>query len=150
MTPENLDITKHQVFLYICPGNLPFSFAPHPWFIINKQGIVTRWEVLFRKLQHKTKWGHLYMNLFPPFQGIEIIPFVEKYFWTAKLLGQIEGATAAKIAEFIEKSPSLYPYCEKYFLAGPNSNTYAQWILDNCPEFQVKLPWNSIGSRYKK
>jgi len=73
-----------------------------------------------------------------------------KYFWTAKLLGQIEGATAAKIAEFIEKSPSLYPYCEKYFLAGPNSNTYAQWILDNCPEFQVKLPWNSIGSRYKK
>jgi|SRR3989344_4507836 len=113
--PENLDKAKHQVFLYRSPGNLPFSFVPHYWFVINRLGTLTRWEVLFRKIKNKSNWGHLHKDFFLPFQGIEI-----------------------------------FPYVEKYFLTGPNSNTYAQWILDNCPEFQVKLPWNAFGKSYHK
>ncbi|OGI24152.1 MAG: hypothetical protein A3E91_01445 [Candidatus Moranbacteria bacterium RIFCSPHIGHO2_12_FULL_40_10] len=141
---------KHQIFLFVCPGNIPFNFASHPWFVVNNQGLVSRWEVLFRKIQCETSWGHLYKNFFPPFQGIEIIPFSQKYFWEGKLLGKIEGGTAKRMVKFIESSPAIYPYCNKYFLSGPNSNTYAQWILDNFPEFKVKLPWNYyFGRNYK-
>ncbi|KKT21937.1 MAG: hypothetical protein UW07_C0051G0001, partial [Candidatus Nomurabacteria bacterium GW2011_GWF2_43_8] len=63
-----IDKDKYQVFLYACPANVPLNFASHPWFVVNKLGSVSRWEVLFRNTPHSTKWGHLYMNFFPPFQ----------------------------------------------------------------------------------
>ena len=141
---------KYQVFVFACPGNIPFNFASHPWFVINKQGSISRWEVLFRKIERETSWGHLYMDFFSPFQGIEILPFSQKYFWEGKLLGQIEGDVAKRIAESLENSPTTYPYCHKYSLIGPNSNTYAKWVLNNFPDFKVKLPWNSFGQNYKK
>ncbi len=140
---------KYQVFLFVCPGNIPFNFAAHPWFVINKQGAISRWEVLFRKVQRKTSWGHLSMDFFPPFQGVEIIPFSQKYFWKAKLLGHSEGESAKQMAEFIENSPTTYPYCDTYFLSGPNSNTYAEWVFNNFPEFLAALPWNSFGKNYR-
>jgi len=145
-----VDKEKYQVFIFACPGNIPFNFALHPWFVVNKRGSISRWEVLFRKIERETSWGHLYMNFFSPFQGIEIFPYSQKYFWEGKLLGQIEGDVARRMAEFIENSPTKYSYCDKYFLSGPNSNTYAQWILNNSPEFKVKLPWNSFGGNYKR
>lgn len=144
-----IDLNKFQVLLLASPGSIPFIFAAHPWFIINKMGLVSRWEVLFRKTPHATKWGHLYKDFSPPFQGIEIIPFWKKFFWTAKLLGQIEGEEAERIIDFIENSPTTYPFCEKYSFIGPNSNTYAQWVLNNFPEFKTKLPWNSFGKNFK-
>jgi|SRR3990167_2694204 len=82
---------KYQVFLLICPANLPFSFAIHPWFVINRKGIVSRWEVSFEARKRELSWGHLNKNLFPPFQGIEVFPFSEKYFWTGKVSSSIEG-----------------------------------------------------------
>ncbi|OGZ07134.1 MAG: hypothetical protein A3D65_03590 [Candidatus Lloydbacteria bacterium RIFCSPHIGHO2_02_FULL_50_13] len=144
-----IDKEKYQVIIFGCPSNIPFNFALHPWFVVNKQGSISRWEVLFRKIRREKSWGHLYMNFFPPFQGIEILPFSQKYFWKGKLLGQIEGDVAKRMAEFIENSPTKYPYCDKYFLSGPNSNTYAQWILNNFLEFKVRLPWNSFGQNYE-
>ncbi|KKT01192.1 MAG: hypothetical protein UV76_C0002G0105 [Candidatus Nomurabacteria bacterium GW2011_GWA2_43_15] len=143
-----IDKDKYQVFLYACPANVPLNFASHPWFVVNKLGSVSRWEVLFRNTPHSTKWGHLYMNFFPPFQGIEIFTFSQKYFWKGKLLGQIEGEIAKQIAEFIENSPTAYPSCNKYKSTGPNSNTYARWVLNNFPEFKAKLPWNSFGQNW--
>ena len=143
-----LDNGKDQVFVFICPGNIPFLFARHPWFVINKHGALSRWEVIFRKIERETSWGHLQKDLYPPFQGIEIIPFCLKYFWEGTLLGKIEGDAAARIAEFIEGSPDAYPHAEKYSLRGPNSNTYAQWVLNNFPEWKIELPWNSFGKNY--
>ena len=139
---------KHQVFLFACPVSVPLNFALHPWFVINKQGAVSRWEVLFRNKVHTTRWGHLYLNFFSPFQGIEVSPFSQKHFWKVKLLGFIEGdggSVAERIAEFIENSKKAYPYRYKYSLTSINSNTYAQWVLSNFPEFKVKLPWNCFG-----
>lgn len=140
---------KYQVFLFACPANVPLNFALHTWFVINKQGSISRWEVLFRKIQRKKSWGHLYTDFFSPFQGIEIFTFSQKYFWKGKLLGQIEGETAKRMIEFIESSPTKYPYCYKYFLRGPNSNTYTQWVLNNFPEFKTVLPYNSFGKNYE-
>jgi hypothetical protein len=143
-----IDNNKYQVFIFVSPGSIPFNFASHPWFVINKLGAISRWEVLFRKTPHPTKWGHLYKDFYPPFRGIEIIPFWKKFFWPGKLLGIIEGETAKKMAEFLENSPTAYSYCNKYNFLEPNSNTYAQWVLNNFPEIKIKLPWNSFGKNF--
>ena len=92
------------------------------------------------------------MNAFLPFQGIQVLPFSANFFWKGKLLGLFEGdenSVAKKMALHIENSKNIYPYCNYYRLSGPNSNTFAQWVLNNFPEFKVKLPWNSFGKNYK-
>ncbi len=142
------DKRKFQVFLFVCPGNIPFFFALHPWFVINEYGALSRWEVLFRKTEREGTWSHLSENNFPPFQGIEVLPFVGKYVWRGKLLGKIEGEEAQQMASFIKNSPNTYPYTQKYILTGPNSNTYAAWVLNAFPEFRVELPWNTFGKGF--
>lgn len=143
---------RYQVFLLDCPANLPFSFARHTWFVVNKKGIISRWEILFRKNANGTSWDHLHLNFLLPFQGIESVPFSQKYLWKSKLLGYIEGpedSLVFQVAECIEKSSEQYPYCNRYSLIGPNSNTYAQWVLDKFPESNLKLRWNSFGKDYQ-
>ncbi len=138
-----------QVFLFASPTNLPFSFAMHPWFVINNKGMLERWEVLFRKkCKCQTHWGHLHKDFLPLFSGIEVIPFYRGLLWPGKLLSSIEGESARQCSDFIKRSPQMYPYCNTYSLVGPNSNTYAQWVLNNFPEWQVKLPGNAFGKRY--
>jgi hypothetical protein len=144
------DKTKRQVFLYACPANIPLSFASHSWFITNKKGVLSRWEVLFRENQCPTSWGHLHKNFLPPFQGIEIFPYSEKYFWGGTLLGHAEDEVAEFMIEHLESSPTAYPYCYAYDLRGPNSNTYTQSVLDAFPGFPASLPWNSFGKGYRK
>lgn len=61
-----------------------------------------------------------------------------------------EGSLAAKMAEFIERSPETYPFKNQYRFRGPNSNTYAQWILNHFPETGMALSWNAFGKKYKK
>ncbi|MCK5285750.1 MAG: DUF3750 domain-containing protein [Candidatus Pacebacteria bacterium] len=139
---------KYQVFLCVCPANLLFSFAIHPWFVINHKGTVSRWEVLFPRRKHNLRFGYLNKNFYSLFQGIEILPFSQKYFWKGKILSKIEGdenSVAAQMIDFIEKSNQNYPYTEKYCLIGPNSNTYIQWVLNYFPQSNMVLPWNAIG-----
>jgi len=145
-----IDPTKYQVFLFSCPAYIPFSFAIHPWFVVNKKGIISRWEVYSKKNLNKTSWGHLHLNGFitSPFQGIHMFPFLKKYFWNPTLMATIEGNAAQKIIESIETSPQKYPFCNTYSLLGPNSNTYIQWILNQSPECNITLPWNAIGKNY--
>jgi len=72
--------------------------------------------------------------------------------WNTTLLGHIEGgenSPAQKMCEFVENSIHTYKDKKNYFLFGPNSNTYIQWILDNNPEFNGKLKWNALGNNYK-
>lgn len=147
LKPDNL-----QVFLMICPGNIPFNFARHPFFVVNKRGVLSRWELLFRWDKQEPDWGHIHLNFLPPFQGIGVFPFQKKFYWKADSIGSVEGeedSTAKQIIDFLEKSPYTYPFRNHFFLTGPNSNTYVQWVLDHFPEFNVKLPWNSFGKDYK-
>jgi len=153
----------YQVFLFACPANFPFSFAVHPWFVINKKGDVSRfakgrgaanerWEVYYEKDKGGMTWGHVHKDWLPPFQGIEMFTFSRKFFWKSRLLGCIEGgegSPAQKMVATIEKSGELYPARNTYALRGPNSNTYVQWVLNQFPDSGLSLPWNSIGKRYK-
>lgn len=141
---------KYQVFVFACRVSIPFSFLFHPWFVINNKGKISRWEIRHHK--NNAEWGHLFLNNQPPFQGLESFLFQKKYLRKIRLVGYIEGdenSSVQKIIKFIEKSKESYPYNHKYFLPGPNSNTYAQWIFSKFPEFNIKLPWSFIGKNYK-
>jgi hypothetical protein len=143
---------KYQVSLYVSRAHMPFWFASHCWLVVNNKGVVSRWEVLFRKHACPTSWGHLHKNYLPPTVGIEIIPYWMKYLWKGNLIGSIEGgdnSEAQRMVNFIESSYQTYPYRDRYFFLGPNSNTYPQWILSHFPSFKIELPWNSYGKGYK-
>jgi len=141
---------KYQVFVFCCPALFPFNFFRHPWFVLNKKGEISRWEI--RHDINLEKHNHLFINNQHPFQGINTTYFVKNYFWKAKLLGYLEGdenSTIKGVIDFIENSKENYPYCNRYFGLGPNSNTYLQWVLNNFPEFNVKLSWRFIGKNFK-
>ena len=143
---------KYQVFLFACPATMPLSFALHPWFVVNRKGIISRWEVFWIPQEWKTRWGHLHKNFYSPLQGIAKFFFTEKYLWgNGRLLGYVEGdsgSLASQMADFIENSPQSYPYCHTYSLKGPNSNTYVQWVLNKFPQSNLCLPWNSFGKNF--
>jgi hypothetical protein len=141
-----VDNNSYQVFLFTCPANVP-GFR-HPWFVLNNKGKLTRWEVLFEKNSGQIGYKHLHNNLFDPFTGISRFPYSKKLLRKARLEGYTTSGPAKKAIAFIEKSPDKYPFRDYYRLFGPNSNTYAQWVLDNNPEFEVKLPDNSLGKDY--
>ena len=144
---------KHQVFIFTCPCSIPVSFAPHFWFVLNKKGELSRWEVKHLNWEHKTRWGHLYRDIMPPTKGLELFPSVQIWYWGSKIIGSIEGdenSIAKQMVDFIENSKNTYAYNYIYSFIGPNSNTYIQWILNHFPEFGVKLPWNAFGKGYKK
>lgn len=141
---------KYQVFVFDSPAFIPINFARHPWFVLNKKGVLSRWEV--RDTKDKETGSYLFINNQPLFQGINVFYFPKNVFWKAKLLGYIdgdEGSTAQRMINFIENSKAIYPYVYSYSLIGPNSNSYAEWILSKFPEFRVSLPWNSVGKNFK-
>jgi len=139
-----VDASKYQVFLFHSPCGLPLSFASHPWFVCNEKSDITRWEIRINP-NTDSQWGHLHINNLPPFSGIEMLPYNSNLFWSAKLIGKIEGDYAKKMIKLIKDSREKYPYYNKYSLIGTNSNTYAQWILNHFPELDFSLPWNSFG-----
>jgi hypothetical protein len=144
-----VDKKNSQVFLFCCPGNIPLPFAAHLWFVINNKGTLARWEILFRERVNKTSWGHLHKDFLPPFAGLGVLPYFETHFsYHASLIGYEENQIAEEMAKFIENSPVTYPFLHKFFLTGPNCNTYANWILGQAKNSKLKLPWNAFGKDY--
>jgi len=128
---------------------MPFSIARHPWFVVNKCGNVSRWEVLTLPDQTDTSWGHIHKDAFPPFQGIRVLPFPPRWHWPTRIHGKPSGSLAKNIIATTRAALNTYPYRDKYKLLGPNSNTYAQWVLDQHPEFAATLPGNAVGKGFK-
>lgn len=144
---------SYQVFLFVSPAHIPLSIWTHPWVVINKKGQMSRYEVRYKHNRTNPELGHIHINDLPLFDGIEVFSFLDHPRWNATLLGQIEGgenSAAQKMCEFVENSIHAYKDKGRYFLFGPNSNTYIQWILDNFPEFKGKLKWNALGNEYGK
>jgi hypothetical protein len=96
--------------------------ADHHWFVINRHGNESRWEVWQKPDACSSSWGHLNLNLLPPAAGVGNGEALFLHRWT--------GDTASELATRIEQSPQDYPWCNKYrYWPGPNSNTYVQWVL---------------------
>jgi hypothetical protein len=141
---------KYQLFLFVSAAHFPYFFAVHPWFVLNEKGQLTRWEILHKRDLKENI--HLYKNAKQPTEGISVFSNPAFFKWSSKLIGISEGdknSSTAKAIRFIESSKELYPYSRIYALRGTNSNTYAQWILNNFPDLKLKLPWNAFGKNYK-
>lgn len=156
---ENLvDKSKYQVFVLSSPSPIPLSFARHTWFVVNKMGILDRYEIFHLKNSKGTRTdcisnGYLYKNYYPPFQGIGIFfSNRKKFFWKARLEYKLEDNqdTVKKLITEIENSLLDYPYKDQYYGLGPNSNSYPMWILNKFPEIKVKLPYNAVGRNFFK
>ena len=152
---------RYQVFLLTSPATMPFSFASHPWFVINRKGVISRFGVgwrgsgndyrnFWKAHTHEQCRGHLHKNAKAWSEGLEIF-YALPMRWNGKIIGTLEGgedSAAARMAEYIEHSTETYPYAERYSLLGPNSNTYAAWILKHFPESGLQLPWNAFGKNF--
>lgn len=136
-----------RVSLYKSKGNIPLQFAVHPWFVISKDGTETRWEVLHQKHKSKTSWGYLHKNALQPKIGMQIVPLLP-FRWKGELVGEVSGTTAEEIARTLEISPQTYPYKDIYSLLGPNSNSFASWVLTNAGVTTLTLPKNAFGKDF--
>lgn len=153
MTVNDLPIKEnlYQVFLLKSAVPVPLSFAMHGWFLVNRVGVIDRWE--FGKFGVPTKSVEIGVmhNYLRPTEGMN------KYGWKrmpraeAKLLHHIEGneqSIAKKMADFIHLHSEGYPFKETYRYTGPNSNTYLQWVLNHFPDAGFVLPWNAFGKGF--
>ena len=137
-----MDMNKVELWAAKIPG-FPGIFADHYWLLVLRCGknshdqTCDRWEVWQHSHQNHSCWGHLHKNLLPPYQGVGNGP--------SRLIHQWTGDEALLIAEKIESSPSSYPFIENYaYWPGPNSNTFAQWIVSGT----MKLGNRAIGKSF--
>lgn len=159
-----LEKGMYQVFLLACPATLPFSFGVHPWFVVSNGETVSRFGVGWQKSNPQKRFlfgthhcadcrAYMHKDGRPPEEGIPVFPFFPSSpVWKGRVIGSIQGgtnSTAAQMVRVIQESLQIYPYAERYVLSGPNSNTYAQWVLDQFPDSGLVLPWNAIGKKYK-
>ena len=124
------------------PG-LPGLVADHYWLLVIRgaetSDVLTcdRWEIWQFGHQNHCCWGHLHKNLLAPCQGVGSGP--------SHLIEQWFGDDALSMAEKIESSPIHYPFKETYrYWPGPNSNTFAQWIVRE----KMKLGHRAIGKSF--
>jgi hypothetical protein len=135
-------LIKVELLAAKIPG-FPGIFADHYWFLVQHDSngqyhqTCDRWEVWQHSYQNGSCWGHLHKNLLAPYQGVGNGP--------SRLIRQWIGDEGLLLMEIIESSPSSYPFLEKYrYWPGPNSNTFAQWVVQD----QMELGIRAIGKSF--
>lgn len=121
-------------------ATLPFPLgllAAHYWFVVfDADGSCHRWEVWQRPDAGGTSIGHLHCDLKAPDAGVGGGP--------ARIAAQWEGEAARRLKAVLEKAET-YPYCRRYLAwPGPNSNTFAAWVLRRAG-IEHRLPWQALG-----
>lgn len=140
----------------------PLWFVVHTHIVLEHNGVFSRYEVLGRTplaRPEKVVEGFLYKNVLPPEAGLFIICATSATSgigprWKTNKCGNIvggENSVAHKIYKFFEEGTvARYPYIHTYNMAkGPNSNTFTQWVIDQFPESNLKLPLSARGKKYK-
>lgn len=115
--------------------------AVHYWFVVFEDGgACHRWEVWQDANAGGRSLGHLHCDLKPPDEDVGGGPMTVAAQWT--------GEQAARIKAVLDKAPQ-YPYCEVYrYWPGPNSNTYAAWVLRQAG-IRYPLVWRAFGKNWK-
>jgi uncharacterized protein DUF3750 len=102
------------------PGILGL-FAAHYWFVVHDERGSQRWEVWQTKNAGGHSIGHVHRDLKAADAGVGGGP--------ARIAGQWQGEEALALKNVLE-SVERYPFCHKYrYWPGPNSNTFAAWVL---------------------
>jgi hypothetical protein len=121
-------------------ATLPFPLgllALHYWFVVfEPDGRCRRWEVWQAPDAGGTSIGHVHCDLKAPDAGVGGGP--------ARIAAEWTGQAAEKIKKILENSKT-YPYCDRYLpWPGPNSNTFAAWVLRQAG-VEHRLPWRAFG-----
>jgi hypothetical protein len=115
-------------------------FAVHYWFVVFEDGRAERWEVWQTRNAGGRSVGHVHCDLKGPDEGVGGGP--------ACIAMQWQGESAARLKQVLRESNS-YPYCQLYrYWPGPNSNTFAAWVLREAG-IDFSLPRKAIGCRYR-
>jgi hypothetical protein len=105
--------------------------AVHTWFNVfdEKEGRWRRWEVWQNRDAGGESWGHVHRDLMHPERPVGGGPASCESEWT--------GDEAERLLAVLERSPE-YPERDRYrYWPGPNSNTYAAWVLS-----QAGIPYS--------
>jgi hypothetical protein len=115
-------------------------FASHYWFVVFEGDRAERWEIWQTKNAGGRAVGHLHCDLKTPDAGVGGGPMRIEAEWT--------GEEAKKIRDVLNKGEA-YPFCGRYrSWPGPNSNTYAAWILRQAG-IDYRLPRRAVGGNYR-
>lgn len=132
LTESDLAIAR----LYAAPVPGIGLFASHPWFVVKRaesRGF-DRWEVW---PEAGEPYGYVRQNLFPA-EGDVISD-------GANIIAELQGAAAEPVVDFIYSQSPSYPCRDTYVLfPGPNSSSYAQWVLEGTG-WSATLPPTAIG-----
>jgi hypothetical protein len=130
-----------RVELRHAPLPWPFGlFASHYWFVVFDGGKAQRWEVWQTKNAGGRALGHVHCDLKHPDEGVGGGPMRVDAEWT--------GEAAVSIVKIL-KDPDAYPFCERYrYWPGPNSNTYAAWVLRQAG-VDHPLPRRAVGGKFR-
>ena len=123
-------------------ATIPWTCAVHCWFaeFDPADGRWHRWEVWQTAGSGPADWGHIRKDLMPPDTGVG-----GGESWA---LAQWTGPAAQRLHDALN-APLEYPYRDKYaYWPGPNSNTYAAWILSRAG-VEEKLPCGAVGKDYR-
>jgi hypothetical protein len=99
------------------------ALAVHCWFVLFDPDSRNwhRWEVWQNRGAGGTSWGHLHRDLMHPDRGVG----GGACFVAAEWRGEEARSLTRVLAD-----PESYPFRETYrYWPGPNSNTYAAWVL---------------------
>jgi hypothetical protein len=115
-------------------------FASHYWFVVFDGDKAERWEVWQTRNAGGRAVGHLHCDLKPPDAGVGGGPMQVEAEWS--------GEQAERIRRVLRDAAG-YPFCERYrYWPGPNSNTYAAWVLRQAGVAHT-LPRRALGGNYR-
>jgi hypothetical protein len=141
----------YTVELWTSKAHLPYFFACHPWFIIHHNGEQHRYEVLYTKANEQQ--GYIHIDTLDYTQGLPIFPGYSSLYWKPTRRFRISGgreSDAYRLFFAISQSLQTYPNKKVYRITGPNSNTYAQWVLNHACDNTYTLPWYAFGKEWNK
>ena len=147
---KNFNPNQFQVAIMYSRVSLPLPPASHVWFIINDHGTLSRYEGLdWRHRRSDGLDGYIFQDYFPPSVGLPVWILSKTPTWRAHTISVIEGYGAERLAQVLYTSLHDYPH-KHYRLLGPNSNTYARWVLDTAGLSDIKLPVTAVGAGFGK
>lgn len=157
------DNSRYTITIYSSRLFFPLWFVIHTHIVVECDGVASRFEVLGRTPLARSKnalRGYLYKNVLPSEAGLYVICATSATSglgprWKTKKCGTIvggENSVAHKMCKFFEEGTvKSYPYIHTYNMTkGPNSNTFTQWVIEQFPESELRLPTSAWGKNYKK
>lgn len=124
------------------PGVLG-NIAAHYWFVDWTDSTnPVRWEIWQDPDVRGESWGHLHKNLKPPEDGVGNGPS-----WIEKTWRHQETEEILQVLSTISEN---YPARARYWSwPGPNSNTFAQWVLQRSG-IKHRLGPMGLGARFAR